>query len=222
MAGLTVLIATATPGEIGPIVASLGSGLPLDTRICRYAHNGRTIDTLIAGVGMVSTAVWTTRALARRPYDLALNLGICGSFDAAIKPGQVVHIVSDRFAELGSEDGEGFLTLADLGLEGEDTIVNEKPPVNRVLDRLPAVQAITVNTVHGREPSIAAIVERLRPQVESMEGAAFMYACATAGIPFVQLRSVSNIVARRNRASWRIEEAIDTLGAVALDFLESL
>ena len=32
-----------------------------------------------------------------------------------------------------------------------------------------------------------------------MEGAAFMYACLIQGVPFAQVRAVSNIVERRNR-----------------------
>ena len=35
-----------------------------------------------------------------------------------------------------------------------------------------------------------------------MEGAAFMYACLIAGVPFAQVRAVSNRVERRNRAAW--------------------
>ena len=57
---------------------------------------------------MVATAAWCSRVLTLAPYDLALNLGVCGSFDPALEPGRVVHVVSDRIAELGAEDGEGF------------------------------------------------------------------------------------------------------------------
>ena len=36
---------------------------------------------LTTGVGMVATAAWCSRALAESSYDLALNFGVCGSFD---------------------------------------------------------------------------------------------------------------------------------------------
>jgi futalosine hydrolase len=211
---MRALIVAATEPEIAPVAAWL-----------RDRPAPHEWDVRITGVGMVATAVGCARALVEKPYDLALNFGLCGSFDPSLTPTTVVHVVSDRFAELGAEDGDRFLPIEALGLlrEGEQaTIVNPSPPANDALDLLPAVRGITVNTVHGHEQSIAAVVERLRPQVESMEGAAFMYACLTHGVTFAQVRSVSNIVERRNRAAWRIPDAIETLGAAARTILETL
>ena len=51
-----------------------------------------TVDVLVTGVGMVATAVRCSRALARTAYDLALNVGICGSFDRTLAPGTVVQV----------------------------------------------------------------------------------------------------------------------------------
>jgi futalosine hydrolase len=53
-----------------------------------------------------------------------------------------------------------------------------------------------------------------------MEGAAFMYACLVHGIPFAQIRAVSNIVERRNRAAWKMNEAIEVLGSAVLAIIE--
>jgi futalosine hydrolase len=83
-----------------------------------------------------------------------------------------------------------------------------------------AVSGITVNTVHGDEESIARVRERFDPDVETMEGAAFMYACLIHGVPFAQVRAVSNMVERRNRAAWKLDEAISNLGTVACQILE--
>src|SRR5881394_4168123 len=99
-----------------------------DTGVDTYTHGLHEVDVLITGVGMVATAVWCSRALSQQTYDLALNLGVCGSFDEFIEPGTVVHVTSDRLAELGAEDGEQFLTLAELELPGESEFVNLDPP----------------------------------------------------------------------------------------------
>jgi futalosine hydrolase len=186
---------------------------------------GHQIDRQITGVGMVATAAGCARALAERPYELALNFGVCGSFDPALPPGTVVHVVSDTLAELGAEDGDTFIAVAALGLLGEGesaTITNPAPPANAALARLPTVRGITVSTVHGNERSIAAVAARLQPQIESMEGAAFMYACRAARVPFAQVRAVSNVIERRNREAWRLREAIENLTAAAVDILGSL
>lgn len=174
---------------------------------------------------MVATAARCSRALAKARFDVALNVGVCGSFDVAIQTGAVVHVVSDRIAELGAEDGDLFLSIEMLHLlnPGDRAeITNDNPPASAALAALPAVRGITVNTVHGRESSIEEVVKRFRPQVETMEGAAFMYACALDGVRYAQLRAVSNVVERRNRSAWRLDEAIDHAAAAALDILEQL
>jgi futalosine hydrolase len=191
-------------------------------------HRGAAIDLLVTGVGMVATAAWCSRVLAQHHYDLALNLGVCGSFDPVLTPGTVVHVVADRLSELGAEDDEEFLTIHQMQLLAENEfpytdgqLVNAEPPVNRVLAALPAVRGITVNTVHGADASIARVSGQFNPQVESMEGAAFMYACLVAGLPFAQVRAVSNAVERRNRAAWKLPDAIQQLNRVALEVLEA-
>ena len=183
---------------------------------------------LTTGVGMVATAAWTSRTLAAEHFDLALNLGLCGSFSPSLPPGAVVHVTADRIAELGAEDGEDFLSIHQLQLLGENDfpfegglLVNTAPPLLQSLAHLRRVTGLTVNTVHGSERSIAAVRERYDPDVESMEGAAFMYASLIAGVPFAQVRAVSNMVERRNRGAWKLDLAIGALGETAIRLLES-
>jgi futalosine hydrolase len=191
-----------------------------------YISNGHEVDVLVTGVGMVATATWCSLVLSRGRYDVALNLGVCGSFDRSLTPGTVVHVVSDRLSELGAEDGDAFLSIHQLHLLDENEppfvagcLVNPAPPVSATLASLPAVNGITVNTVHGCDRSIARVAERFAPQVESMEGAAFMYACLMLGQQFAQVRAVSNIVERRNRDAWTLSEAIANLGSTTLRML---
>ena len=216
---MRILIVAATEPEVAPILSRMYSTPSDDTCVDTYTHGAHEIDVLITGVGMVATAAWCSRALTQTSYDLALNLGVCGSFDEFLDPGTVVHVVSDRLAELGAEEDDRFLTLEELHLPGESEFVNLDPPSNPALEQLPAVTGITVNTVHGSERSIAAVAQRFNPQVESMEGAAFMSACLIHKVAFAQVRSVSNFVARRNRESWKMADAIQNLNAAALHIL---
>jgi len=167
--------------------------------------------------------------MSERRYAVALNAGLCGSFDRSLAPGAVVHVRSECISELGAEEGARFLSIHELGLLGENEfpftcgrIVNASPPSSATLLDLPAVDAVTVNTAHGDDRSIAAVVDRFKPHVESMEGAAFMYASAIHGVPFAEIRAVSNIVERRNRAAWDIDGAIRKLGRAALSVLGEL
>src|SRR5688572_32041393 len=101
---MRILLVAATAPEIAPLLA--------DRRT--------DVDVLITGVGMVATAAHCSRALSTSRYDLALNFGVCGSFDAALAPGTVVHVTTDRLAELGAEDDDRFLTIYELQLLGEN------------------------------------------------------------------------------------------------------
>jgi futalosine hydrolase len=221
---MRILIAAATDAELACLSETLSPGRRPHHRVVEHTVGSRELHLLTTGVGMVAAASWCARALAESRYDLAINIGLCGSFDESLGPGTVVHVVSDCLAELGAEDGDRFLTLHQLGLEdradarlGGEAFVNDRPPDIAALGRLPKVRGITVNTVHGNAPSIVAVVERLGPQVESMEGAAFMYACLMHQVPFAQIRAVSNMVERRNRPAWKVREALDALSRVALD-----
>ena len=225
---MRILVVTATAAEVGPFVAGLRPIADPTPRVTRYAGAGHDVDVLVSGVGMVATSSWLSRVLAGEQYDMALNLGVCGSFDRTLEPGAVVHVVSDRLAELGAEDGDAFLSIQQLRLEENEPpfvggrLVNQSPPVNTTLAGLRAVDGITVNTVHGNDRSIACVVARLAPQVESMEGAAFMYTCLIHNLPFAQVRAVSNIVERRNRDAWRLPEAIARLSETARRIIEDL
>ena len=198
------------------VVAATALEIP---RVAAGPHGAHQVDVLVTGVGMVATAAQTARTLARTHYDLAFNFGVCGSFDPALIPGTVVHVVSDRIAELGAEDGERFLAIEDMGLGQTSVVTNSAPPDIAPLGELPRVNGITVNTVHGSEASIAAVRERCAADVESMEGAAFAYACASAHVPYAQVRAVSNTIERRNREAWRLELAIRHLNDAAVGIL---
>jgi futalosine hydrolase len=176
------------------------------------------VDTLVTGVGMVATAAHLARTLATRAPDLVLNVGVCGTFDRALTPGTVVNVVTD---------GPAFIPADVVGLVAPDEapytagrLVNPFHFTIPALTALPRVDGITVNTVHGDAASIAAVVARCQPQIESMEGAAFMYACLLAGVRFAQIRSVSNVVERRNRDAWQLEEALHSLGRVTRAIVE--
>ena len=70
------------------------------------------------------------------------------------------------------------------------------------------MKGITVNTVHGNEKSITEIVNRLNPDVESMEGAAVFKVCNEFEVPCMQIRAISNIVEKRNKANWNMPLAV--------------
>ena len=218
---MKILIVSATKFEIDPLLSKMESTNSADGRLLSCKYKNLEIHFLITGVGMVATSYHTGKVLDET-YDVAFNVGICGSFNRNLELGAVVNVYEDAFSELGAEDGEKFLTLDDLKLSGVSKIVNQSGALHPIIEALTKVNGITVNTSHGNEESIKKVYDKFHPYVESMEGAAFMFVCENENIPYVQIRAVSNYVEKRNRDAWNIPLAIENLNKQMLEILEAL
>lgn len=174
-------------------------------------------DVLISGVGMTATA-FALGAHLSKPYSLVVNLGIAGTFTNRIPLTDLVNVVTDRFAELGAEDRDNFISIDELGF-GKSLYHHHCPMQYEMVDDLRAAHGITVNKVHGNESTIAQIRQRFHPDIESMEGAAVFYACEQRSLPCLQIRAISNLVEERNKAAWQIVPAIRQLNDWAIRFL---
>jgi len=205
---MRILVVAATEFEVGGLRSEVGS-------------QKSNIEFLVTGVGMVATAFALGRHFATNQFDLVINLGIAGSFERGFALGEVVEVTEDHLSELGAEDDDTFLPIEALGF-GESIFKNNARLSSYINSDLRQVTAITVNTVHGHEPSINKLTGRLKPQLESMEGAAFFYACKQAGVPCLQIRALSNYVEKRNRDAWQIGLAIKNLNSFAIGFLNTL
>lgn len=182
-----------------------------------------SFDVLITGVGMTATAFALGRHLNPTKYDLVINLGIAGAFNKTYALGDLLLVTEEIFSELGAEDGDQFIAIDELGF-GHSRIKAIEPSLNLksglpIYPSLKTALSITVNTVHGQTQSIDKISKRLAPDVESMEGAAVLYACKQLHMPCLQIRAISNYVEQRNKASWNIPLAIKNLNQWAITFL---
>lgn len=195
----------------------------LDAAVGRW-HEGsekkHTIDLLITGLGSVATAYSLTKVLTQKRYDLVLNVGIAGSFSGSYPIGSVVAVGHDCFADLGVIEENGFKTAFDMKL----LLPNSKPFTAGWLScpyidkypafkSLPKVKSATVNTITGTNERAEELKKLFAPDIEGMEGAAFFYTCLSEDVPFLQIRSVSNMVGIRDKSKWDIPLALKSLAA---------
>lgn len=212
---MKILIVAATYAELAPFMNHLElKGIPDEV----VQFNAHQLRFLVTGAGMVATAYALGKAFSQDQYDLALNVGIAGSFSRKLHIGELVEINQDVFAELGAEDDEDFISLEELELGETQYGSSYNGELQTLLKR---VKGITVNKVHGNENSIEETVEMFTPKTESMEGAAFFYACEEAEVPSLQVRAISNYVERRNKDNWNIPLAIGNLNKWLVEFLSS-
>jgi futalosine hydrolase len=171
---------------------------------------------LITGVGPIATTWAVTNHLATNQYDLVIQAGVAGTFHHHLLLGTLVWVVADTYGDLGAEDHDNYLSIYDLGLQQPD----EAPHKGGMLPAptegvpvpagMPQTTGITVSTVTGCDATVARRAA-MGHGTESMEGAAFHYACLKAGVPFMQVRALSNYVTPRDRSSWKMKEAIIAL-----------
>ncbi len=223
---MRILIVSATIPEVSFLPFDFLKGEQSKSSV--FTFLGHQIDVLVTGVGMVLTAFYLGRHLQHTQYDLAINIGLAGALNSDLSYGQVVQVSLDSFGDLGAEDDEKFLDVFKLKLEDENMFPFTKGKLyaNSIyqlqLGHLKSVEGITINTVHGNDHSIQQFRNRISAEVETMEGAAFLYACNFSRIASIQLRSISNYVEKRDKSKWNIPLALNNLKAETELFLKSI
>ena len=225
------LLVAATILEIRPFLNRLPLLEKKSEQLSRYQYKNSTIDILITGVGMVPTAYYLGKQLTVHHYDLVINAGIAGTYNKSLPLGSVVNVTEDCVPELGAEDGNRFLSIFELGLADpdappyvkgkliNDTLEKIKSINLEMIRKLPEVKGITSNTIRGNAESIARIRQMTNADLESMEGAAFFYACLTERVPCVQIRAISNLVEERDKSRWELNLALKNLNKFLWDSL---
>lgn len=208
MAEIDLLIVAATPLETAWLRKQWQ--LPAESWQAAATPQGR-VGLLHTGIGAVNAAWALGQTLARQRPRQAIQVGIAGSYDPAIPVGAVVEVQEEIFGDLGADAPAGFQDLEAMGFglgeTGGQLVYNHLQNPQPAFSDLPQVRGVTLNTVSGTTAGIAEQVRRWQPQVESMEGAAFFLAMLRSGVPFSELRGISNRVEPRNRARWQPVEA---------------
>jgi futalosine hydrolase len=224
---MKILIVASTRFEIRLLADKFALVQREDDSLAHYQFRNDKVDILITGLGMTPTSFYLGKQLPGSNYDLVINAGICGSFSDSLPIGKVVNVTEESFCELGAENIDQFIPIFELGLMDPDEapfrsgkLLNNTTPKGSVLRKLDRVRGITSNTIHGHPETIRKIREQFHPDVESMEGAAFFYACLLSGVPFHQIRSISNFVEERDKSKWDIPLALANLNNKMFDILK--
>lgn len=205
-------IVAATKMEIAPL---LNNDLPANIKIC------------ITGIGSVSTTYNLLLFILNEKPDFLIQAGIAGSFDKKIPLSSFLVVRKDCFADLGVMENKKWKDMFDLGLVGK----NQKPYeegwlVNNTQTDIflheQKATAITVNEITTDTSKNNEWLNKYDASLESLEGAAFHYVCLMQGIPFLQVRTVSNYIGERDKNKWETEKAILHLNKKLHEVVSSL
>ena len=176
-----------------------------------------SVETVITGVGLVSTTYHLQKALSISQPDLVIQAGIGGCFDTDRPLGTLVAVKEEVIGDQGVEEQGRFRDLFELSFADPDLApYTNARLVNPHLDkfnlmRWPEVSGLSVNEVSTRQDRIVHWNTTYRPTVESMEGAALHFVCGMEGVPFIQVRALSNYIGERDKHKWDITGAIKNL-----------
>ncbi|MEE6305434.1 futalosine hydrolase [Plantactinospora veratri] len=201
-----ILVVTAVAAEAEAVRAGLA---------------GDTVTVAPVGVGPAAAAAGTARLIALaeaagRPYRGVVSAGIGGGFPGRAPVGGIVIATRSVAADLGAESPDGFLTLDELGF-GTTTLPADPALLDVLRAGLPQAvtgAVLTLGTVTGTTATTAALLARHPDAVaEAMEGYGVASAAVAAGLPFAELRTISNPIGPRDRSAWRIGDAFAALTA---------
>ena len=171
------------------------------------------------GVGPAAAAAGTARLLALAeaagtPFDAVLSAGIAGGFPGRADVGATVLGTRSVAADLGAETPDGFLPIAEMGFGTgvHDVDRHLLQGLRSALRGAVVGEILTLATVTGT----AATAQRLAAAhpdavAEAMEGFGVAGAASAAGVAFAELRTISNPIGPRDRAAWRLPEALAAL-----------
>ncbi len=218
---MAILVTAATLLEISPLIQRRAPEFSAQTVGAAGTVLELTgVDVLVTGVGALQCAAHVSRVLATRQYDLIVQAGIAGSFSPELPKLSVVRVVSEICGDLGAEDNGGFLHIGDMGLLDADQFpfrhgeLHATPLEIAALSGLAGVRSVTVNRVLSEERSIRWMTERFDPHVVNMEGAGLFYSALIAGVPFVSIRAISDMVGPRDKSKWDIPGSVRELDVV--------
>ena len=192
-----VLLLAAMAEETAPVVAGRSFSAVLEGRVWRAEQDGLTVTLVTCGIGLVNSAAATALAIERYRPDAVVSLGSAGGLGKDVRVGDIIVGRSYRYADadataFGYEYGqipsmpasfpgdERLLSLVEA--DRSDATVH----LGEIISGNSFVAGDLAHTLRERFPEALAA---------DMESTAIAQVAWEAGLPFVCVRSISDLCA---------------------------
>ena len=230
-----LLIVSATALEAEPVTSEI-------VQPAQQAHGPWTatvgrlagVDVAVAplGVGKSATAAGLATLVSRWQPTAVVQLGIGGTYAGSfLAVGGVAVARTDVDLDVGVTEVDRWQGVEALGfglIPGSDAPPSNRMPTDPDLTswlshdgRVPVVAFGTSDAVSGDLDIAARRRDLFELSVESMEGAAAAQTARALGLPFAEVRGVSNVAGQRDKASWEVRAAVRASASVLLGALRS-
>lgn len=240
-----LLVIGATDLELAGIVARLDDVRPIATAwgpARRGSFGAAAVVVQALGLGKVNTAAGLAVAIGTLQPTAVLQLGVGGAYVGSfLSVGHALLADEEVQLDLGVRRPEGWADGAALGFPlrrppaGDGAAgANDALASNAVATdaALTAAIAAATGVPRGRFATLDAITHDVHlgtamqtafdVSIESMEGAAAACTAWALGVPFAEVRGVSNVVGDRDKERWDLRGAVAAGTAVALGALEAV
>lgn len=216
-----------------PVTSSIGS-----KNIMSGTLKGQRILICVGGMGKVNAAHAAT-LLAQQKPEVLIVFGVGGAYPAS---GAKVGDIALAKTEIAGDEGvltlDGFKDTAYIGiplLKTSGSVIYTTYPAPDSLLKFalstlmtntsgtPNVHVgafVTLSTCTGTDARARELEERYHGLCENMEGAAAAQVAELHGLPWLELRGISNMVENRNLKKWDIPAATKAAQDAVLSILE--
>ena len=199
--------------------------------------SGKSVLLIEGGVGQVNTASALTLALTRHDPAVILQFGVGGAYvRSGLRVGDLAVATEEWYGDTGVLAPEGWMDMEQMGfpmLTGRTDVLGKttgEPLYNRIpLDaartehiqqcltsgleaesshQTAAGSFVTVQQCSGVQSVGDTLAARYDGICENMEGAAAAHVAVANGIPFLEIRGISNRVVDRDLSQWDLPLAI--------------
>ena len=232
MAQSNLLLVSATKLESGTIQSELG-----DAKTTQHAGKAVIVGDLCGwrctllhtGIGAVNAAHALTCQLERQLPDLVIQFGIGGAYvPTGIPIRSVVLATEEVYGDVGVVTPEGWKPADEIGIplvHGDPPHFNRFPLDPQLVSTAAEICGarcgvfVTVSQCSGVQAVGDALHARFDGVCENMEGAASAHICRLYGIPFLEVRGISNLVEDRQPARWDIPGAAEAAQSALLKII---
>lgn len=218
------LLVVAAEIELEAVLLAVGRK-PLSWVLFRSAVEvSRQFDVVCTGIGKANAAFAVARAADPGRHSSILNMGIAGSLPGSgLNLRDVVIATESWFSDEGVQTRDGFVPCHKMGFPIGDFEGAGVPASGDLSSRLaitlrslaPRQAPIaTVSTCSGTDELARIVQTRTGAIAECMEGAAVGLAAERVGIPFAEVRVISNTTGDRKSQIWDLKGSLSVMSRI--------
>ena len=199
------------------------------------------VKIIVTGPGIANTVQALTAAVENARPALIIQTGCGGAFkEAGLATGDIGIATEEIDIYLGIEPESKKIPLMKLPFaiikNNKFEITNRYPVNNDMVNNACDIiknnmkidnttikkgPFVTVSTITATDERAKKIFEEFMPCMENMEGTGAAHTAIHYGIPFLEIRSASNIVGKRNPDSWKLDVAFEKGSQAVYQFIRN-